>query len=241
MGIKFSGGGFNLKKKFTDDMVGGKRLVQAGSAAAGLAGNTALAAGRLASGGALAFGTATKNFVRGRGFHSNGTFRRSAQAAGARMMASAKATGGRMWKGAVLGQDYNAKVGEDASKYRENMRTSNANVESVGRNLTTGNVDQKFRSAFGDEAFNLNNIRTAAKNDLKAAQATLITAENAYKATPNAATLNALTAAQAEVKKYESQVAAVDKQIKRAIEHGPFGKRRVQEYEAYKEYKDLHP
>lgn len=261
MGIKFSGGGFNLKKKFTDDMMGGKRLWQMGSAAAGLAGNTAMAAGRLATGSALALTTGLKNKISGKGFHTNGTFRRSAQAAGARMMASGKATGGRLWKGALLGQDYKAKVGEDAGKYRENMRTSNASVESIGRHLTSGSAaeqSQKFRAAFGNTAGRLNDERAIAKSNLATAQSNLINMETAYKQAADArkaamgtageaaaiaaeqAALNSLTTAQKDVKTIESRVAAIDKQMKRAIEQGPFGKRRWQEYEAYKEFKDLH-
>lgn len=41
MGIKFSGGGFNLKKKLTDDMAGSKLLRRAGAAGLGLAGGMA--------------------------------------------------------------------------------------------------------------------------------------------------------------------------------------------------------
>lgn len=49
MGIKFSGGGFNLKKKLTDDMAGSKLLRRAGAAGLGLAGGMAANAYRNAS------------------------------------------------------------------------------------------------------------------------------------------------------------------------------------------------
>lgn len=41
MGIKFSGGGFNIKKKLTDDMAGSKLLRRTGAAGLGLAGGVA--------------------------------------------------------------------------------------------------------------------------------------------------------------------------------------------------------
>ena len=265
-GIDLNSGGFNLKKKITDDMIGGKRLVQATSAVAGLTGNTAMAAGRLAAGAALAGATGLKNFVRGKGFHSAGTFRRSAQAAGARMMAAGKATGGRLWKGALLGQDYKAKVGEDAGKYRENMRSSSGTADKIGEFLTAPEIidDKKrekeqakrFNATFGNAAGELNQERSAAKDKLKDAQEKLIQAETAYRQAADArkanptdsrliaaenAALNNFTAAQGNVKKHESQIAAIDARMKRAIEKGPYGKRRWQEYQAYKEYKDMHP
>lgn len=242
MGINFEGGGsFNLKKKLNDEVpVLGKRINKVGSAALGLTGNAAMAAGRIAAGGVLAGATALTNKFSGNGFHSNGTFGRSLQAAQARMMASGKATGNRLLKGALLGQDVKTNVGEDAKKYRENIRTGNDNVERIGERLLSGTPAQqaqKFRAAFGDVAAHLNDKRSVVKNDLNVAQQELSIAERDFK--NGSISAEALAAAQKKVSDKKSMVDAIDKQMKRAIEKGPFGKRRLQEYDAYKEYKDL--
>lgn len=242
MGINFEGGGsFNLKKKLNDEVpILGKRINQVGSAALGLTGNTAMAAGRIAAGGVSAGATALKNKFTGKGFRSNGTFGRSLQAAQARMMASGKATGNRLLKGALLGQDVKTNVGEDAKKYRENIRTGNDNVERIGERLLSGTPAQqaqKFRAAFGNAAADLNDKRSLVKNDLNVAQQELSIAERNFK--NGSISAEALAAAQKKVSDKKSMVDAIDKQMKRAIEKGPFGKRRLQEYEAYKEYKDL--
>lgn len=242
MGINFEGGGsFNIKKKLNDEVpVLGKRINQVGSAALGLTGNAAMAAGRIAAGGVSTGATALKNKFTGKGFHSNGTFGRSLQAAQARMKASGKATGNRLLKGALLGQDVKTNVGEDAKKYRENIRTGNDNVERIGERLLSGTPAQqaqKFRAAFGNVAADLNGKRSIVKNDLNVAQQELSIAERDFK--NGSISAEALAAAQKKVSDKKSMVDAIDKQMKRAIEEGPFGKRRLQEYEAYKEYKDL--
>ena len=232
MGINFEGGGsFNIKKKLNDEVpVLGKRINQVGSAAAHLAGQGLRSAGRLAS---TPF-RAGWNGLRHRGFNIKDEWQKSLSAAGARAKAGLKATGGSMWKGAVLGQDYKAKVADDAKRYEK--ESFNKNLEKNTGTLISGGT-KAFERAFGKEASSLWSTRSTAKASLNSARNQLLQAEQDFKnGKINAETLSTY---QKNVKDGETYVSEIEKRLDTAISSGYGGEARKALFDAYKRQKDF--
>ena len=232
MGINFEGGGsFNIKKKLNDEVpVLGKRINQVGSAAGHFAGQTLRSAGRLASTPARG----VWNGIRGKGFNFKDEWQKSLSAAGARAKAGLKATGGSMWKGAVLGQDYKAKVADDAKRYEK--EAFNKNLEKNTRTLISGGTEA-FERAFGKEASSLWSTRSTAKASLNSARNQLLQAEQDFK--NGRINAEALSTYQKNVKDGETYVSEIEKRLDTAISSGYGGEARKALFDAYKRQKDF--
>ncbi len=232
MGVNFEGGGsFNIKKKLNDEVpVLGKRINQVGSAAGHFAGQTLRSTGRLASTPARG----VWNGIRGKGFNFKDEWQKSLSAAGARAKAGLKATGGSMWKGAVLGQDYKAKVADDAKRYEK--EAFNKNLEKNTRTLISGGTEA-FERAFGKEASSLWSTRSTAKASLNSARNQLLQAEQDFK--NGRINAEALSTYQKNVKDGETYVSEIEKRLDTAISSGYGGESRKALYDAYKRQRDF--